>query len=125
MGKYDEPNDYFVNLIKEVRVQKNTLTLDKKKEMFIDYVIEACRRFKISVPVVKFEKLEHFSHGEDGHYEVELCRICVDEGKLNFLKEDKIRELAYHEVSHAFTGEHDDHFWKIMRSGMNGGDGFS
>lgn len=114
-----EYNNYFRDLIEELRNNK-VLTLEEKKELFKNYVKKACNYFKISIPSIDFETIEHFPGGEDGHFHIDLCKICVDIDKLKFLKTEKIRELAYHEVTHAFMGGHDKDFWDIMKRAMNG-----
>jgi hypothetical protein len=115
-----QTENYLKSLIRELRTNEKALTLEERKELFKTYVKEACNRFKISLPSINFETIGHFSNGEDGHFHPDLCMICVDEGKLKFLKEDKIKELAYHEVTHAFNGEHDKDFWNKMREGIRG-----
>lgn len=115
----ERENDYFLKIIRELSTAK-PLTLEEKKDLFVNYVKEACNRFKISIPSINFETIEHFSQGEDGHFHVDECKICVDEAKLKFLKIEKIKELAYHEVTHAFKGGHDKDFWSKMQEGMNG-----
>lgn len=114
-----QPKNYFKTLIKELKANEKTITLEKRKELFRNYVKEACNSFKISSPSISFETIEHFNNGEDGHFHPDLCRICVDEDKLKFLEIEKIKELAYHEVAHAFQGEHDKTFWNIMNKGIN------
>ena len=114
----DTEKNYFLDLIEEIKSDK-PVTLEDKKKIFIDYVIEACNSFKVSVPSVSFNTIEHFSSGEDGHFHPDECKICVDEDKLKFLKMDKIKEMAYHEVTHAFMGGHDESFWNKMQKGMD------
>jgi len=113
-----EKENYFKNLIKELKTN-NMLTLGERKELFKTYVKEACQKFKISIPYINFYTIEHFPDGEDGHFHPDECKICVDEDKLKYLKEEKIKELAYHEVAHAFRGDHDKDFWNIMKNGMD------
>lgn len=117
MNSNTRPEDYFKNLIRELK-NNNNPTIEDRKALFISYVKDACRYFKISIPSINFDTIEHFSDGEDGHFHVEECKICVDEDKLKYLKKDKIKELAYHEVTHAFIGGHDDAFWNKMKKAL-------
>lgn len=87
--------------------------LIRKKALFVSYVKKTAEVLHLDfVPIVIFWKTPcpNYEGREWAHIHVDIAQICVNEKELIKMSDDRIKEVANHEVSHMKNQDHSSSF---------------